>query len=195
MPAFTFDKILEKGAALGKLPAKERKSRDWFRNQARRTSITPSKLRSEAKSQAVNRVSMGKMYFFAYDPKTKKELPYYDRFPLIFPFKKAQGGFMGINLHYLPPRLRAKLMDALYGLVTNKKYDETTRLNLSYRVLNGAARFRFFKPTVKRYLTSQVKSRFIEVNAEQWDMALFLPVEQFSKASKQKVWSDSRNAI
>ena len=195
MPAFTFDKILEKGAALGKLPAKERKSRDWFRNQARRTSITPSKLRSEAKSQAVNRVSMGKMYFFAYDPKTKKELPYYDRFPLIFPFKKAQGGFMGINLHYLPPRLRAKLMDALYGLVTNKKYDETTRLNLSYRVLNGAARFRFFKPTVKRYLSSQVKSRFIEVNAEQWDMALFLPVEQFSKASKQKVWSDSRNAI
>jgi len=152
-------------------------------------------LQSEAKSQAVGRVSMGRMYFFAYDPKTKKELPYYDRFPLIFPFKKAQGGFMGINLHYLPPRLRAKLMDALYGLVTNKKYDETTRLNLSYRVLNGAARFRFFKPTVKRYLTSQVKSRFIEVNAEQWDMALFLPVEQFSKASKQKVWSDSRNAI
>ena len=195
MPAFTFDKILEKGAALGRLPAKERKSRDWFRNQARKTSITPRKLQSEAKSQAVNRVSMGRMYFFAYDPKTKKELPYYDRFPLIFPFKKAQGGFMGINLHYLPPRLRAKLMDALYGLVTNKKYDETTRLNLSYRVLNGAARFRFFKPTVKRYLTSQVKSRFIEVNAEQWDMALFLPVEQFSKASKQKVWSDSRNAI
>lgn len=195
MPAFTFDKILEKGAALGRLPAKERKSRDWFRNQARKTSITPRKLQSEAKSQAVGRVSMGKMYFFAYDPKTKKELPYYDRFPLIFPFKKAQGGFMGINLHYLPPRLRAKLMDALYGLVTNKKYDETTRLNLSYRVLNGAARFRFFKPTVKRYLTSQVKSRFIEVNAEQWDMALFLPVEQFSKASKQKVWSDSRNAI
>ena len=195
MPAFTFDKILEKGAALGKLPAKERKSRDWFRTQARKTSITPRKLQSEAKSQAVGRVSMGRMYFFAYDAKTKKELPYYDRFPLIFPFKKAQGGFMGINLHYLPPRLRAKLMDALYGLVTNKKYDETTRLNLSYRVLNGAARFRFFKPTVKRYLTSQVKSRFIEVNAEQWDMALFLPVEQFSKASKQKVWSDSRNAI
>ena len=195
MPAFTFDKILEKGAALGRLPAKERKSRDWFRTQARKTSITPRKLQSEAKSQAVGRVSMGRMYFFAYDPKTKKELPYYDRFPLIFPFKKAQGGFMGINLHYLPPRLRAKLMDALYGLVTNKKYDETTRLNLSYRVLNGAARFRFFKPTVKRYLTSQVKSRFIEVNAEQWDMALFLPVEQFSKASKQKVWSDSRNAI
>ncbi len=195
MPAFTFDKILEKGAALGKLPAKERKSRDWFRTQARKTSITPRKLQSEAKSQAVGRVSMGRMYFFAYDPKTKKELPYYDRFPLIFPFKKAQGGFMGINLHYLPPRLRAKLMDALYSLVTNKKYDETTRLNLSYRVLNGAARFRFFKPTVKRYLSSQVKSRFIEVNAEQWDMALFLPVEQFSKASKQKVWSDSRNAI
>jgi|TARA_A100001391_G_scaffold152735_1_gene110515 hypothetical protein len=195
MPAFTFDKILEKGAALGKLPAKERKSRDWFRNQARRTSITPRKLQSEAKSQAVNRVSVGKMYFFAYDPKTKKELPYYDRFPLIFPFKKLSDGFMGINLHYLPPRLRAKLMDALYGLVNNKRYDETTRLNLSYRVLNGASRYRFFKPTVKRYLSEKVKSRFIEVNAEQWDMALFLPVEQFSKASKSKVWSDSRNGI
>lgn len=195
MPAFTFDKILEKGAALGKLPAKERKSRDWFRNQARKTSITPRKLRSEAKSQAVDRVDIGKMYFFVYDPKMKKELPYYDRFPLIFPFKELSDGFMGINLHYLPPRLRAKLMDALYGLVNNKKYDETTRLNLSYRILNGAARYRFFKPTVKRYLLEKVRSRFIEVNAEQWDMALFLPVEQFSKASKSKVWSDSRNGI
>jgi hypothetical protein len=138
---------------------------------------------------------MGRMYFFAYDPKTKKDLPYYDRFPLIFPFKKAEGGFMGINLHYLPPRLRAQLMDALYGLSTNKRYDESTRLKLNYNVLNGAARFRFFKPTVKRYLTSHVRSRFIEINATQWDMALFLPVEQFAKASKQKVWRESRNAI
>lgn len=152
-------------------------------------------MRSEAKSQAVDRVDIGKMYFFVYDPKMKKELPYYDRFPLIFPFKELSDGFMGINLHYLPPRLRAKLMDALYGLVNNKKYDETTRLNLSYRILNGAARYRFFKPTVKRYLLEKVRSRFIEVNAEQWDMALFLPVEQFSKASKSKVWSDSRNGI
>ena len=92
------------------------------------------------------------MYTFFYDPKTKKDLPYYDRFPLIFKIKNVSGGFLGINMHYLPPQLRARLMDALYPLVTNRKYDETTRLRLTYDVLNSAAKYRFFKPTIKKYL-------------------------------------------
>ena len=150
---------------------------------------------AEGGTALTGRTFSGRMYTFFYDPKTKKDLPYYDRFPLIFKIKNVSGGFLGINMHYLPPQLRARLMDALYPLVTNRKYDETTRLRLTYDVLNSAAKYRFFKPTIKKYLNNHVRSRFILINANQWDMALFLPTERFVKKNKNFVWKESRRAI
>lgn len=135
------------------------------------------------------------MYHFKYEPKTAKTLPYYDRFPLIFMVGPAQGGFYGMNLHYLPPQLRAKLMDGLYDLTNNTRYDDTTKLKLSYDLLNSASKFRYFKPTFKHYLNQHVRSKFIEIDSTEWDTALFLPTERFEKAKKTKVWADSRKMI
>ena len=100
------------------------------------------------------------MYMMEYVAKHRATLPYYDRLPLIFPYKKVPGGFMGLNMHYLPLPLRARLMDALYDTANNTKYDESTRLRISYQILEKAAKFREFRPCVKRYLTSQVSSKF-----------------------------------
>jgi hypothetical protein len=135
------------------------------------------------------------MYLFAYDPKTKEDLPYYDRFPLVFPFRRVPGGFYGINMHYLPPLLRAKLMDALYDTVNNDKMDETTRLRINYRILQSAAKFRFFEPCVKHYLNNHVKTRFLRVDPTQWDVALFLPLERFAKATKSRIYADTKKKI
>ena len=143
------------------------------------------------------------MYHFFYDPKTKDDLPYYDRFPLVFPFKRGfvrqraieSGSFLGINLHYLPPQLRARLMDGLYTISTDKTFDENTRIRLSYNILNKASKFRFFKPCVKRYLVNRVRSRFVKINADQWDTALFLPTERFVKKSKSYVQRQSRKML
>jgi len=144
------------------------------------------------KEQDIKIVCLWEMYLFNYDPKTKAELPYYDRYPLIFPVQGAPGGFYGINMHYLPYTLRAKLMDALYELSNNKRYDENTKLRLSYEVLKGASKYKLFKPTFKRYLSGHVRSRFVEISSSEWDIALFLPLESFAKASKSSVWADSR---
>jgi hypothetical protein len=143
------------------------------------------------------------MYHFFYDPKMKEELPYYDRFPLVFPFKRGftrqraieGGSFLGLNLHYLHPRLRARLMDGLYTISTDKTFDEDTRIRISYNILNKASKFRFFKPCVKRYLLPRVRSRFVKINADQWDTALFLPTERFRKKSKNHVFRQSREIV
>ena len=190
--ASKFDEILAQGVRAGQIPARTQGARDWFRNKARSTSATPESIVRGEKARYKNRVSMGKMYLFNYDPKTKATLPYYDRYPLIFPVQGAPGGFYGINMHYLPYVLRARLMDALYDLSSNQRYDERTKLRLSYGILKGAAKYKAFKPTFKRYLSSHVRSRFIEINSSEWDIALFLPLESFAKASKGSVWADSR---
>lgn len=192
--ATVFDDLLLKGVRAGEVPARTASSREWFRNQARRTSARPMSITKD-RDRIRGRSTIGKMYFFFYDPKTKADLPYYDTFPLIFKVANTQGGFYGINLHYLPYKLRARLMDALYEITNNNKYDESTKLRLSYDLLKGASKFRFFKPTFKKYLNSNVRSRFVEINPTEWDIALFLPVERFEKASKSTVWADSRKMI
>lgn len=194
--AILFDELLTKGVRAGQIPARTQAARNWYRTAAQDFGKVNEKnlMRSDRNRLTAN-PQVGSMYMFYYDAKHKDTLPYFDRFPLIFPFKKVDGGFMGLNMHYLPLQYRAKLMDSLYDLTTNERYDERTKLELSYKILNSAGRFRYFKPCVKHYLTGQVRSRFMYIYPSEWDMALFLPLERFQGASKTKVWSDTRRAL
>ena len=182
----------------GIIPARTQTARDWFRDQAQSTAsaaVTPSRVIRASADQSKNKIMVGGMFLFQYDPKMKKELPYYDTFPLIFPIEPVAGGFLGINMHYLPLPARARLMDALFDLATDTRYDENTKLRLSYNVLKSASRFRLFEPCLKKYLNSHIKSRLIQIPAEQWDIALFLPLERFAKANKATVWTESLKKI
>ena len=195
--ADAFVKVLEAGAAKGILPTRSQQSVAWFRKNAGKvTSVnTDQQIKKLTPSHAVNKVMIGKMYLFGYDPKLKGTLPYYDNFPLIFPFSRTKNGFMGINMHYLPLRYRAILMDNLYMLINNDKYDETTKLRMSYSILESTSKFKYFRPCVKQYLNSHIRTRFIEVNPNEWDIALFLPLQRFAKVTQEKVWDDSINQV
>jgi hypothetical protein len=168
----------------------------WFQKQLRdMKTVNRRALLTDDNFKARSRPLTGRMFMYFYDPKTKKEMPYYDRFPLIFMVEKAKGGFYGLNLHYLPPKLRAKFFDRLTDYSTNKKYDITTRLRLSYNLLKGAAKLSMFGPCFKHYLTKQVRSKLVEVPASEWETVLFMPTENFKKSNKTKVWSDTRKML
>ena len=173
--------------------AKARAAGDWFREKvrqagasARMKAVTPNQL---LRRQPDDNILLGKMFFYKYDPKFAKKLPYWDMYPLVFPFERAPGGFYGLNLHYIPPRDRAVLMDNLNQYASNNKYDQTTRLELSYRLLKRYGRA---VPCVKRYLGDRIVSQTVRIDADEWEIAIFLPVERFQKASKGEVWKDSR---
>jgi len=193
-----FDNILIQGARQGIIPARTVAARDWYRSAAGKlmSNITPGTFEKRTdEARKVSSMEFGYMYAFKYDPKMKKELPYYDTFPLIFPVRIDSDGFLGINFHYLPPILRAKLMNALYSTLTNKKYDDTTKVKISYSILQSASKYRYFKPMLKKYLRSHVRSQFLEIQVNEWDMAIFLPTESFRKADTGRVWEESRKQI
>ena len=171
-------------------------SRAWFQKQAGYLGrINNNALLKEPALKTESDQIPGGMFMYFYDPKTKDTLPYYDKFPLTIIVGPAAGGFTGLNLHYLPMQLRAKLLDALMDITSDKKYDDNTRFNLSYNMLKRASSMRYFKPCFKRYLTTNVKSRFARVPASEWEIATFLPTASFEKASKTAVWADSRGMI
>lgn len=198
MVAYIFQKIADRGTAMGIADTNTVDARDWFRANAKKISTVNDKRIMRDKERLTNkmtRYSIGRMFMFYYDPKTKDQLPYWDRFPLIFPIELYPDGFLGINLHYISPLLRAKLMNALYMTVNNKNYDDTTRLRINYSILKSASRFKYFEPCVKRYLFSHVRSRFYYVAPNEWDMALMLPTERFVGAQKAKVFRESSRMI
>jgi hypothetical protein len=194
--AKVFDDLLLRGLKSGQVPARTSTARTWYRDQAKALGkINETTLMKDKSNEFESRFRIGNMYMFYYDPKHKATLPYYDRFPLIFPINKAKGGFLGINFHYLPLQLRARLMDNLYDITNNDKFDESTKLKISYQVLNAATKFKEFKPTVKHYLTDHVRSRLLYINPVEWDIALFLDTARFEKATKTQVWADSKRII
>ena len=190
-----FDKLEIEAFRAGITPRTE-ESRAWFRRRASQMRNVNREGLMQAEQVRLTRDSVvGNMYMFFYDPKHKDTLPYYDQFPLIFVLGDAPGGFMGLNLHYLPPLLRAKLLSALLDLANNDKYNNRTKLMLSYDLIKGSAKYKAFKRTLKHYLTAHVKTRLAKVPAAEWEIATFLPMAQWKKASQSQVYRQSRKMI
>ena len=168
-------------------------SREWFMDKVKdMKNINRNTLMKEEPIEIKNRQVIGSMFMFFYDPKHKETLPYYDSFPLVIVLKPAPGGFLGLNLHYLPPVLRAKFLDGLLDVTNNKRYDQSTKFNLTYKMLQSASKYKYFKPCIKHYLTDHVVSRFAMVQAPEWEIAVFLPTADFQKATAREVYRDSR---
>ena len=150
----------------------------------------------DAKAPARVRYTMvGNMYYFSYEPKTAKYLPYYDRFPLVMPLELYNDGILGINFHYLHPIHRGILMDRILDHFENEDDDRRVlnRFRFSYETLESLdSRYKYYRPAVKRYLFSRMKSRMLMLDEEEWKLALFLPVQRFVGAKPAEVWAESR---
>jgi hypothetical protein len=189
--AYLIERIKQQLAKSGTEP-RTTAARDWLMSKIKDLKPTRQALLNDKERLKTNTI-IGRMYFYYYDPKLKDELPYYDRFPLVIPIERYQDGFLGLNLHYISPRQRIELLDALSDFANNSKYDETTRLRLSWAKLKTVGKAFKAKPCVKRYLFKHVDSRFLEITADEWDIAALLPFQNFQGATANKVYNDSRN--
>jgi hypothetical protein len=141
-----------------------------------------------------NRFILGGLYCFYYDPKTKDDLPYWDKFPLVLVLEKYNDGFLGLNLHYLPIRHRAAFLDKLMDFAVTRD-DDIMRMKVTYDILVSSKRYREFKPCIKRYLFTHMKSKILKIQPNEWEVAVFLPMHQFKGAKPQKVWQESLDQI
>lgn len=132
-------------------------------------------------------VNIGHIYHYLYFPKTK--LKYYDRFPLTLVLEKYKDGFLGVNFHYLSLEYRFALMSQLWKNVIPSKenLDEETMIKVRYRTLKTLGGLDFYKPCLKRYLYSQLKSQIYHIPATNWINALLLPSERFFSDKKSSL--------
>lgn len=170
-----------------------RKSAMWFRREItyiNQYAISSDVALREGGTQTTS-LTPGGMYMFYYSPKFKDDLEYYDTFPLLLPYDMTPNGFIGLNLHYLPPLYRIKLLDKLLDISSDKALTKDTKLKYTWATVKGTASMKWAGPCIHRYISGYVKSRFVHVSPENWFTAALLPVQRFKKASDNKVWKDS----
>lgn len=209
MTAKTFEELLSDIKKQGGALTRSEKSMQWLQDYVRqfggktrdklaKGNLTAGELMRNNPDNLVNKFKLGKMVMFFYDPKLRDTLPYYDRFPCVFPFAPKKGennvnGFLGLNLHYLPPELRAKLFDNLVNFENNARLTKNKKLELSYELISQASNF--WKPCLKHYLNPHVKSRFLEVPYEAWPLAMLLPLAQFEGKSVIDIYNESKKMV
>ena len=184
------------GDILEKSGGKDRSVR-WFREQVKQLGAVPSR-QLIREGLVTSRPTYGVMNFFMYDPKYKDNrsvLPYYDRFPLIMPIeplREQRGSFMGLNFHYLSIPMRIKLLNVIQEYASDDKYDENTRIRLTW---NRIKRNPLVRPTIKMYLREHVRTPYRRINADEMMVAVLLPVQRFVRARENVVYNDSRRAV
>ena len=183
---------LNKDASAAGIQKNTKKAKQWFSKRIKELgSVSRAKILKDDALSKVNRPLIGQMYQYVYDPKHKKTLPYYDKFPLTIFIEPAPKGFYGLNLHYLSPGVRAEFLDALMDKAPANIRD-TSKLKITYEMLKGTQKYDVFKPCFKHYLMDHIKSNIVRIPMPDWEIAIFLPTEEFKGVKAQSVWRYSR---
>jgi hypothetical protein len=184
-------KILEQIDQISTSTDNKIKPASWYQQQIRQlglNTVNTQKLLQTGK--LTTRVIPGYMYLFKYDPKDKN-IPYYDMFPLVIPFRRVNTGFFGINFHYLPFMIRLNILKEFEKYASSKDITERTRVRLSYRLIESSRVFRFVSPAIRQYNNQQLRSRLLMIPFKDWKVASQLPVQKFRKATMEKAIRDT----
>jgi len=175
------------------------KSMAWMRD---RSQVMSQNLIKENATKFEPTGRLGHIYQFVYDAKTKSKLKYYDHFPMSIVIERYKSGFLGLNLHYLPLTMRFFFMEQLWKFVSSPtgELDEDTRFLLRYNMLKAISGKKYFRPCLKRYLYSQMRTPMYHIPSNKWTFAMVLPSSKFfdkqgSVILNRTVYVDSRNSV
>lgn len=186
--------------------AEQQASTDWLRQHMADANVGRGDYDVSKFKSAGNTPRVGHMYYFDYDPKTRNQLPYFDTIPLIICIGLMSDGWLGINLHYMPPVMRKVFLDRLMEVATNSR-SQMEYERVSWTLLQSALTDDFLTNTIKRYLVDKkyFKSFLIEVDPSHWEKVIFLPHQQLKQDIRQesgkyitknvsnaRVWGDTR---
>ena len=168
-------------------------AKEWMKrtkdNQSKR-SRTRKSILTNADRHEEGRLKIGSMYLQTYDALTKNKLPYWDFFPLVLPFEYTSNGFYGLNLHYVPPKLRAQILDEILKYKANGDLRNPTA-----NLIRNLARMPIVKPAIHRYLYSQIVGMPAKIEIEEWEQTIYLPLADWrsvhGSVSANKVYRDS----
>jgi hypothetical protein len=116
-----------------------------------------------------NITSEGRVYFFRYlNPIGRTTLPYYHLFPCVYTLGIEGRYVTGLNLFYLPYKVREVVLNRLKARAEGKQ--SFSRSLMDYEMIKRFPRFEaLLKPAIKRYRMDRMGILALEISNELWD--------------------------
>lgn len=139
----------------------------------------------------------GYIYFFNYQPPNAKNMPFYDRFPLVLTLGFGGTTMLGLNLHYIPPRIRlGLLLRILKSMSSNPKQGTKIKIN---SLLSNTLFVKYIMASSKlgleRYDMRGIRSNIKLIAPEDFVVMAFLPVQKFAKKTDKMAYKILNNII
>lgn len=197
-----FSRMVEQAEADDMTESFSEKASIWYNDlmrQQRRVKLYQLRATPSIQIMPRTQIKRGRLYQFKYIPKGIETLEYYDMYPLVIPIEKYENGFLGLNLHYVPPASRAILLNLLMQLwlIDTNNILSTRLRSVNYDRIKARSKsmMRIYKPCVKRYLTDHIEPPNMIIPLKHWEHILFLPTSRFRGRKKNYVWRQSRKII
>ncbi|QGZ14165.1 DNA end protector protein [Rhizobium phage RL2RES] len=197
--AETFDDLirqLERGMSATQINARSRDAIKYFQTKNRAKANDTGRPGIELLTKGQRGISdfiPGTIMTYLYDAKNADTLEFWDRAPLIiFLDIQKNGNFLGLNLHYLPPNVRAKILALLMKTVTATKLRHDVRMRLTYDMCAKIAAYKPLQFCLKSYIPNRITSKLVRIQPQDWAHAIFFPSDRFQKKSNRYVWAQSR---
>lgn len=162
---------------------------NWFRSRiSKDVSLSAKKLLNSdyKKKQATQSTQLlGKLFLFQYKAETAghKETQTYDMFPMVFFFNSVRRNgktvLYGLNTHYLMPRQRQLLLEALLKIRSSKRLTPNTRIKMTWDVIKAVVDAPIYEKAVHAYRADRFITSLTEVPAVDWPIAVFLNLQKF----------------
>ncbi|AUR97775.1 hypothetical protein NVP1244A_073 [Vibrio phage 1.244.A._10N.261.54.C3] len=177
---------------------------EWFMKRiSKDTNLRAERVHKQLKEHKtrnpMDKGLIGRLFLFNYDAKMKAELPVWDSYPLVFFFnahigdgiRNGERGVLylhGINLHYLPPKLRLMLFTQLIKLKNDSALREKTRLKMSWQLLKKLGASRLATHCVKTYRADHIRSELAEVMPHHWIIVISMQLAKWHNGTKRTAW-------
>lgn len=131
-------------------------------------------------------IKLGSMLLFGYDPKWKKELPFYDILPIVIPIAKYGDRFLGWNIHYCPFTWRVSLAKELMKRISWRK--RLTYADVKDAFESARTPLGFLQMTVRCYLYSHIRSNVKEFDKLNYELAVKEVMPRFKKKTEEQIY-------
>ena len=141
-------------------------------------------IKSKSVNEAIStrsRFQPGKIYVFEYTPKYAKELPWFDKNPVVLAIEEVGGNDFGVNLNLLPVKFKEKFLDDLHTRMHIKV--DKTETSIIDELLGTSAPSKTNAKTEKPLkLTYTGMKKYLEKEGYDFALRQYIPIRKKRQA-------------
>lgn len=142
---------------------------------------------TRGKKGIYGRPIIGQMFTFRYQAET---VDFWDAQPIAFILDVKEDRILSLSLHYLPVRLRLRLVGMIRATMRSKVLSREAKARFTYAMIKTVAKYRIAKPCIKTHVLSRIKSKIVRIHPRDWVFACTLPTDRWIGTNRQKIWRE-----